>query len=347
MRKKRVVWKLPDSIDEIPNFGSDERKRMLELWKQQKKSRKKLTKRSSSIGVSSEGSGGSDANNGGEMTTPTREKPKQQQQQEHSEPQLYEVTSTEIPPQTNGSRPSGFEGSKKAHPPGFEGSNGYDNAVISQEHPNTNGHSSSHVLDTPVSPPPSTPTIPPPGFANLSLNEQQQEPPLPSPDLQLQQQSPCTTDIPATNDTASPSSPSLPQHYFTVPSHSTNIPVDLAKIVVDSYYPCITHGHAELLSQHYCNEAQKSLSVGGAHAVCHSRQEFLLQLKSLTGSQFLVKGVVAQPGVDTSVVLLITGSVQTTNMQVLPFCHSLTLTRISNGDLLFQIHNDAMALLTE
>jgi Uri superfamily endonuclease len=47
-RKKKVVWKLPDTIEETPNFGSDEKKRMLELFKQQKKTRKKQIKKTTS-----------------------------------------------------------------------------------------------------------------------------------------------------------------------------------------------------------------------------------------------------------------------------------------------------------
>jgi hypothetical protein len=134
-----------------------------------------------------------------------------------------------------------------------------------------------------------------------------------------------------------------PPAFFVVPPLSTT--VDLAKIVVDIYYPCITHGHSDELARHYAQHAIKSLSVGGAHAVCSTREQCSLQLQSLQHSQFRVKGVVAQEGFGDSVVLLITGSVENAVTQmVLPFCHTMTLIRMDEG---YQIHNDAMALLTE
>jgi len=240
------------------------------------------------------------------------EEEEQQQQEQQQQQQSVDIP---IPQTTNG------------HPPGFNpvADNKWLHHNTSPEPPDTtsNGH-------TPLFEPP-TPPLPPPGFHNLSLEEK--EPP---------------------QSTTPPSPPQSPPtttcaRFFSVPTHSTNIPVDLAKIVVDTYYPCITHGHSEQLLPFYTVDSQKSLSVGGAHAVCRSRGEFLLQLQSLQGSQFLVRGVVAQPGMSDSVVLLITGSVQNAaTLQMLPFCHSLSLVRVNAEEQdNFQIQNDAMALLTE
>jgi hypothetical protein len=41
MRKKKVVWRLPYSVDEVPSFGSDEKKRLVDLFKKEKKARRK------------------------------------------------------------------------------------------------------------------------------------------------------------------------------------------------------------------------------------------------------------------------------------------------------------------
>ena len=45
-RKKRVVWKLPDSLEHVPKFGMEDKKRILELFKQQKKELRKQRKSS-------------------------------------------------------------------------------------------------------------------------------------------------------------------------------------------------------------------------------------------------------------------------------------------------------------
>lgn len=354
MRKRKVVWKLPDSIEETPNFGSDERKRMLELFKKQRKSRKKLSKRNLSIQESDTG--------GGQREEP-REQEQQSQQNNHRQEIHQQNGASSLPLQTNG-HPPGFSAApsingetprqprgtdqqevhqqhhdvfslpkRNGHPPGFMAAaadtNGrHDNNNALPDPPDSNGHSS--LLDPPAA-------IPPPGFANLSLhNENDKEKSVP----QQPQSSSTTTDTTNTDSTSS--------RCFVVPAHSTNVPVDLAKNVVDIYYPCITQGHSDYLVQHYMAQSQKSLSVGTAHAVCHSPEEFLLQLQSLHGSQFLVKGVVAQPGISGSVLLLITGCVQHHSAaQVLPYCHSLSLVCSDEKTRGWQIHNDAMALLTE
>ena len=49
-RKKKVVWQLPDSWDQVPKFGKEDKLRILELFKQHKKTTKK-EKRSRHPGV--------------------------------------------------------------------------------------------------------------------------------------------------------------------------------------------------------------------------------------------------------------------------------------------------------
>jgi hypothetical protein len=55
IRKKKVVWKLPDSNQSLPKFGVEEKKRLLEIFKLQKKDRRKSAKR-----PNGSGSGGDD-----------------------------------------------------------------------------------------------------------------------------------------------------------------------------------------------------------------------------------------------------------------------------------------------
>jgi hypothetical protein len=40
-KKKKVVWKLPDGLDQVPRFGVDEKRRLLDLFKNLKKERRK------------------------------------------------------------------------------------------------------------------------------------------------------------------------------------------------------------------------------------------------------------------------------------------------------------------
>ena len=134
-----------------------------------------------------------------------------------------------------------------------------------------------------------------------------------------------------------------PARYFAVPFTEGNIPVEIAKCFMDTYYPSITHGQQDELILHFAPEAQKSLSVGGAHAFCDSKQSVLQQLQSLHGSYWDVRGVVAQPGFMETILILINGVTLPKNQpQPLIFSHSITLVKSENG---YQIHNDAMALI--
>ena len=54
-RKKKVVWKLPDNFDQLPKFGTEDKKRILEIFKQQKKALKR--QRKSSVTPSGETNG--------------------------------------------------------------------------------------------------------------------------------------------------------------------------------------------------------------------------------------------------------------------------------------------------
>ena len=96
----------------------------------------------------------------------------------------------------------------------------------------------------------------------------------------------------------------------------------------------------------FCPDAQKSLSVGTAHAFCRSRDEIVgVQLSSLSGgSQWDVRGVVAQQGVAGSVILLHTAIVLVTKSAPHPFTfsHTISLIRISEGQ--YQIQNDALVI---
>ena len=302
MRKKKVVWKLPDSIDSMPNFGSDEKRRLLDLFKQQKKERRKSKKVNESDekeeqAVQNEGRPEESRNEG-------KSKPPQCREEE-----IREEDSASLPQRGETATNGGASSAPEVQALADNGGGPTQKDAETLPPLPSNGHSR----------PSQAPPIPPPGFDVLSLEDNTPPPPA-----------------------APPQTAPAPRRFFAVPSD--NIPVDLAKCVVDIYYPCITQGHSEELLEHYAPKAQKSLSVGGAHAFCHSPHEFLMQLQSLQGSHWDVRGVVAQQGVCDSVVLLITGTMQNAATRILPFCHTITLIRIDEA---YQIHNDAMAILTE
>ena len=88
------------------------------------------------------------------------------------------------------------------------------------------------------------------------------------------------------------------------------------------------------------------MSVGGAHSVVGTREDIKLQLSSLAGSNFLVRGVVSQDTFEKAGAhILVTGNMQTTAGIMTPFAHSVDLV-LMNGEFDFQIHNDALSLLT-
>ena len=83
------------------------------------------------------------------------------------------------------------------------------------------------------------------------------------------------------------------------------------------------------LDSYYTPHAQRSLTVGGAHAMCVSSVDRRLQLQSLTEMTFSVKGVVQQPSISKSILVSITGVALKPpphdQLSLLPFCHTLLL----------------------
>jgi len=140
--------------------------------------------------------------------------------------------------------------------------------------------------------------------------------------------------------------------FLVVPDHDrpltaeSSLAVVAAKTFVDFYYPHISHGLANEIALYYTSNAQKSVSVGGAHSVVGTRDDIKLQLSSLAGSNFVVRGVVSQDTFEKKGAhILVTGVVQTTSGIMTPFAHSICLV-LMKGEFDFQIHNDALSLMT-
>lgn len=143
-----------------------------------------------------------------------------------------------------------------------------------------------------------------------------------------------------------------PQPNVLDPSPSLSVPA--AKAFIDLYYPHITSGLSDDLAMYYSPGAQKSVSIGGAHSVVTGRVNIQLQIASFVGSQFVVKSVVAQNTVGGAFVL-ISGIVQTSpsaGSQVSSFAHSVNLVAATThagcgGDpeASILIFNDALMLM--
>ena len=144
-----------------------------------------------------------------------------------------------------------------------------------------------------------------------------------------------------------------PQPNVLDPSPSLSVPA--AKAFIDLYYPHITSGLSDDLAMYYSPGAQKSVSIGGAHSVVTGRDNIQLQIASFVGSQFVVKSVVAQNTVSGGAFVLITGIVQTSpsaGSQVSSFAHSVNLVaatthagRGGDPEASFLIFNDALMLM--
>lgn len=296
MRKKKVVWRLPEDHETLPKFGVEEKKRMLELFKMQKKNRRK-TKRGSGTGPSLDEGLEAIQDEAILQEEPLDRKDRNGIAEEKKEEQVM--------PTGEGAtlffrkRPEKVDEVIVSPPPGLK--------------PDVGACLPPSVTIPLAREPPSNasqpPNSPPPGF-KISL----------------------------------PSVHAGPSRYFTTPDNCETIGVTLAQTFMDTYYSSMTHGKQEDLLMHYFPGAVKSLSLGGAHSFCKSRQEILVQLNSLQGSLWDVSGVVAQDGFMSSVVLLLTGNaLPITAPKPIAFSHSITLVKLPEG---YQIHNDAMSLMT-
>lgn len=135
-----------------------------------------------------------------------------------------------------------------------------------------------------------------------------------------------------------------------------------------SYFDGTSHGTRIVdLACYYTLEAQKSVSVGGAHSVVTGRPDIATQICNFAGTSFEVRGVVAQDTADRKGVhILVTGIARTNRSgsqggMVASFAHSVSLVSMfsDSSDVActalleafaigypFQIHNDALALLS-
>ena len=351
-RKKKIVWKLPDNLDVLPKFGTEDKKRLLELFKQRKKELKRQRK-SQTINQP----------NGDETPAPNSDGENQNQLNNKSSSSMSNGKKESLTKDhTNGHNNSRIASAPP--PPGFGMSKlSVDDKAENSELPpksqspqtdttKNRGKTSNQMQTNPTSSPNPEPLPSPPGLPQspqmVTSSSSQQG--------RLYQPQETSTSKPVGNNniqSSPPPPPGMPFPQQQPPGLSTNnndnnrqffVPENstLAQVVTESYYLLLGRGMVQELCQYYTPTAQKSLTVGGAHALCTHVEQRQQQLQSLIGLVVNIKGVLQQPTVHGATLVLITGTC--VQPHTLPFCHSLVLVPVVSGG--FQIQNDALCLLT-
>ena len=151
----------------------------------------------------------------------------------------------------------------------------------------------------------------------------------------------------------------------------------MGKFVTETYYLLLRNGLIRDLDAYYYTPSSdngseadmvyKAVTVGGAHAVCSTAQDRLVQLNTFAGCEMRIKGVQQQSTVGKGILVLITGvNIRTDGhiqQQQLPFCHTLilkpvltttaasfgidpTASALTTPTVGYQILNDNLVILT-
>ena len=427
-KKKKTLWKLPDSIETNPKFGEQDKRRILELFREKKKELKKLKnkqrayRRASSIEAMNGGGAGKPDSGGGDSGSNSSNKP--------NPANGAARTPKNLPPE-NGRYPkvnNDARDDSSLSPPGF--------GKMSISEP---GNTSTSTMSP--TPPPgihsSSPLKPaPPGLPSQSQSKNQQQTMNGHYKNNRDHQngfSTTTSNSSSTSQALSPpgwqqNGPNSPSQISRQPSHSPSPPppglmnghhhhhhppkeheappspsfippraigpcfvlppgappgASMGKYVTETYYLLLRNGLVRELDAYYYKQSSsqsddnvyKALTVGGAHAVCATPQDRLVQLQTFVGWEMRIKGVQQQPTVGKGILVLITGvNIRSTisappqgpngqvpqqqHQQLLPFCHTLILTPVSTltahptmpaattPAIGYQILNDNLVILT-
>ncbi|KAL3815921.1 hypothetical protein ACHAXA_005769 [Cyclostephanos tholiformis] len=393
-KKGKVVWKLPDRGDKLPSFGSEDRRRILDIFRERKKKRKQEKKKMSFSSCQDEGP-------------------------ENGESECFDSSSA-YPEKKGGV--CGHDGKEDDESNGDRDFVGNGNGQQQDQNNTLPECGRRAVVDTFKEPQhtyqPLPSILPPPGLSAPLRSTCHEAGPHQSQQLynHLHSRVPNAPDLSGMNlndsmEISPPSRPKLadvgpsmssqilsielPQSdslFITVPRYErperihgqpeSSLAVPAARHFIAKYYSHFdgTTPGAQLgdLFRYYTLKAQKSVSIGGAHSVVTGRGDIAAQISSLAGTAFVVRGVVAQDTADgKGVHILVTGTAITSlsgspGGVVANFAHSISLVSVGdeilrgiNGDagrkrdsicpaLLvalefgfpFQIHNDALALLS-
>ena len=345
--KKKIAWKLPEDPNVTPKFGEHEKKRLWELFKEQKKERRRQSKKLTSLpSMQSDGDKSEacsqEAEEAGDAAPPTATA--------NTTPDHSVAEGTEGPDDYGGAEPTPIasDGSSTAKP-----------AALPKVH--------SPAAKENVSPP--SPPPPPPGFqmSKMSLDEKPAEndfprislhkPPPPAAPQSASQPPHASLLPPAPRASPPPPPPGLiptpepvsvlpPALYFTLaddqPMASLGalvVPLFLQCVTTSSVVPWLAHSHPTL--------SQTTLSLGSAQATGRTFLDRLQQWQSLTlSNSWDCTGCTSQTlPIPNTVLLVLTGrTIQ--KQECLVYHLSLVLTGPNVGTKSFQITNEILSLTT-
>ena len=359
-KKKKIAWRLPETVDQVPRFGADEKRRLLDIFKSLKKERRK-SKRGSETGGSDIGL--NDADDGGDikgsdaaMAASENDTPEAAKQNGNS----IAANANNIVNNNNnniGSQPETQNGT--SHPPHQQtkdpdriSTNGTATVTATSANSTTMGMERLSVGQPTTS---SVPPAPPPGMIHMADRSQSMPevrpsmpmpppglapPPPPPPHQQLHPPMPAPGLGPAATSPL-PTNPSLlppPSRFFTIPP---TMPQEIfAQQVANLYISLLQTGQIEELMLYYAMTAQKSLSLKSAKSICATPLERKTQLQSLVGCAFVVQGITVQvqppalqqqqqppnPNIhNNDYILLIWSGICQVQGQQHGFCHTLIL----------------------
>lgn len=340
--KKKIAWRLPDDPNALPKFGEKERKRLWELFKEQKKERRRQSKKMSSFDDKSEGGSSNKSVEPNEPAPPT---PTANTTPDHSV-----VEGTEGPDDYGGAGAGGMHKKKESHKERTD-----ENAV-----PFTSNYSS-------TAPPP-----PPPGFdlKKLSISNQPQEEnsirrtsPTPGPENNRSPRmsngsaaAPNHNNVPANPTTAPPPPPPglaptagdmsiPPQLYFELADDQPL--AALGGLVAPLFLECVTTSTViPWLARSHPTLSQTTLLLGSAQATGRTYIDRLQQWQSLTiSNSWDCTGLTSQTLPMPNTVLLVLTGRTIQKHECLAYHLSLVLTA-AMGTRNFQITNEILSLTT-
>lgn len=308
--KKKIAWRLPDDPEMLPKFGEHERKRLWDLFKEQKKERRRLSKKlSTQLSSTSDGSDNKDD---------------EETERDTEEPGLIaSVISAATTAGDSGGAPN---------------KGGIENGA------HTNDSSTLPTTEEKISPPQPPP---PPGFhlRKMTLDDEKEEvTPLPqsAPPFQT---SPAPPLPPPGLDPTSPDHTLPRTMYFTLADD--NPLASLGSLVVPLFLQCVTSSDVvPWLAHSHPTLSQTTLSLGSAQATGRTYLDRLQQWQSLTlSTSWDCTGCVSQTlpaGSSPTVLLVLTGRTMQ-KQECLAYHLSIVLTAVANTRN-FQITNECLSL---
>eukprot|EP00978_Attheya_sp_CCMP212_P040733 scaffold225587_cov41-Attheya_sp.AAC.1 len=362
-KRGKVLWRLPTDHSRLPTFGADEKRRIMEFFKEVKKSRKKNLKKIKSAGVptSSCGSSMTESSTGDPHDVPasvpvvtpaTANNNKAAKKVIKKTTDKHGLKTTE-PSKLNAPNKvpeteKGVKGNKLKETK--EGKQKGQKSLKVTHKISTTNKSNGHVVNGDAVPKSmSTATLPspmaPPGFSqhNVAVLEKEYVKPVTdvpnrwsrlhdnvdqNASFQKQPEPVVVGEKRKEKETLGLIPMVQGTKCLQVRNGEETVAVRAAKAFCDVYYPMIQQGSQEELALYYTPRAQKSVSVGGAHSVVCGFVDIFRQLSGLANkSLWKINGVVAQDTYDgKGAHLLITGTlVVVTERTTSTFCHSVSL----------------------